>query len=867
MRAFFTFIILIVFSTLSAKAQNPLSPVNLLNPDLSQLELLTFQSVNDLRKDKELPDLAWDDVLKRAAKDHADYLIKEKKISHYQTGKGKRTPADRVKIHGGLIYTIVGENIVEIPLGVYLSVKGIKKSTITYQSSATTMAQLWKASSGHYKNIISPKYNCSAMAVSYDSANQRLIAVQVFGYCTTPSSRLNLPDHSAQLLELPEPKLPYNLKKYKYLPKKQKALDLFQNLKMDRGHLIGSYRTAKKIFRGRRSGISQEFIPLNQFDSTSKNFTSVPNRRNGLYELNGQLIKPVYRRKLLKYSRKNTDRNYIINTPIIRIKERTKEFIYPLESNGNEWEYNLFLIKSKRLVAYRTYLNIPGKLFNDTFPPLDLTPAYKEAKPERKFRLYHTYDTLQYKIFYSPGGIVIHPEKQEEIGKSMARKSGKIINVEAAAYASVEGDKISNDKLTSQRMEQFMQLIRPYKDSMVVNPKIKMREQWELLYKQITGTPLQTLKKMKIEEVRKYVNQHKDDTLLSTLLNEQRYIEFTMVWRNDLKEYLPTKTNLQIYDSLKRRISLAAKPDSKIINELEKAQLSLYYELSQKDIDSIVLPEVPSLERYPAFKYHELLFRYKVLRDLEDLEFYEKLHELARSKYFPSAYKSQAIYINLVFIYQKFISGELENFLNYSRVDCYKYIHSEFYFKKFRNMKCKRAKKPKPSNYYILKEIPQLISRGKAMKLSGFPENELWRYHYLYTIHTLYPFIPTHKEIFKMLPGIKKYYHPVDTILTEEERLKLAYLYCCFSRYKTAKNLLEPIATRQDPNIEALKLYVTLRYEDYTDEHEYIEMLIKEFPRLGKDEWCDLWFNPDYLNFLLLEDLKLKNFYNCNCNR
>jgi hypothetical protein len=66
---------------------------------------------------------------------------------------------------------------------------------------------------------------------------------------------------------------------------------------------------------------------------------------------------------------------------------------------------------------------------------------------------------------------------------------------------------------------------------------------------------------------------------------------------------------------------------------------------------------------------------------------------------------------------------------------------------------------------------------------------------------------------------------------------------------------------------EALKLYVTLLYDDYKDEHEYAEMLIREFHRLGKDEWCDLWFNPDYLNFLLLEDLKLKNFYNCNCGR
>src|SRR5690606_35411858 len=126
-------------------------------------------------------------------------------------------------------------------------------------------------------------------------------------------------------------------------------------------------------------------------------------------------------------------------------------------------------------------------------------------------------------------------------------------------------------------------MIYPYKDSIVVNPKISTREQWALFQQQITGTPLELLKKMKLEEVRNYVNQHKEDPLLSSLLDEQRYMEFTMIWRNDHKELLTAIGAAEVYDSLKSRVDLAASLNSNLINELEKAQLALYYELAQKE--------------------------------------------------------------------------------------------------------------------------------------------------------------------------------------------------------------------------------------------------------------------------------------------
>src|SRR5688572_23804532 len=165
-----TFLVVLIFVSIPSLAQVS-DEVSLQVPDLKKLEWLTHESVNTLRTDKTLSALAWDDVLYRAAKDQADFLIREKKISHTQKTKGKRTPAERVKIHGGTVFKIVGENIVAVSLGAQLSVKGRKLSTVTYHAAAHAMAQLWKSSAGHYKNILSKKYNCTALAITYDSLN------------------------------------------------------------------------------------------------------------------------------------------------------------------------------------------------------------------------------------------------------------------------------------------------------------------------------------------------------------------------------------------------------------------------------------------------------------------------------------------------------------------------------------------------------------------------------------------------------------------------------------------------------------------------------------------------------------------------
>ena len=862
---------LFITSMYTSNAQTLSNVVDLIQPDKSKLEWLTFVEVNKLRAKRRLSNLVWDDVLYRAAIDHAQYLILEDDLSHYQTTKGKKTPTERVKIHGGLVYTVFGENIVEITLGGEVTSKGITLSTVTYEAAANVMAALWKSSPGHYKNIISKNYNCTALAIAYNKNLQRLIAVQVFGFTNTPSTPEKLPDFSNYLLSLPTKKLPYKLKPSNQ--KNQKSAEAFSQLSFDRGYITGTYKSAKKIFKGRRSGISQEFIPLSQFDSASTEFSMVPNRRNALFELNGKLSKPIYRKQLLKYSRKRTVPTYYIKTKYIRLfKKPPLYFVYPLYTNEPETEFNIFLVKNKCLETYRTYSNIPSKLLETPFPSIEFKKPFKAQIEPDRYKIHVTYDTLRLKLFYTSGQIVLDSAQKATTTTAFNSIKGKITAVEIAAFASIEGNKESNEKLAKARMENFMTLVNPYLDTISIEPKFINQEQWRLFYKQIEKTRFQFLRKTKPDDIRTYVNVHISDTLLIHFLNEQRYLNVSLIYKQEYQEKFQTKTPIEKFDSLMIEFEKCEKPSQGLLSALEKAQLSVYNKWALTDSihhDSLAL-DVPNREKYPIFKYNQLMFEYTILGSVSDIHFYNKIHELGTSKYFPSSVKNDLIYNNLVLIYRSFISDDdLNKLISYNSIDNNNYRKEVFYLKKQKNKNRKNKKYTTlyPKEYFVLKELPSFISSGKKVQVPDFSENELWKYYYVYTIHSLYGFVPMHAEINKMLPGIKKYYHPNDAILTDSQRLELGYFYSAIKKYDIAKNLIKPIATRSDPNIEALKFYLTLMIDEFETQHEFENYLTSQFSRLGKKEWCDLWINPNYLNFLLLEDLKLKEFYNCNCDR
>lgn len=851
----------ILFIALTSVAQKPQQMnLDIGAPDFRSLELQTFNAVNDLRLQKKLVPLAWEDVLHRAAKDHASYLINEKKLMHDQRIKEKGSPSLRVKVHGGLSYTRIGENLVSVWLGVVVNVKGRRLSTQSYHSAANTMAQIWKASPKHYRNILNKGFNTTSVAVAYDPTSQRLVAVQVFGFTPQQLNASEHPDHSEALLTLPERKLPFGLKESKlFSSKDRKATTSFLRLNSFNGTLVGSYNTGKRAFKGRRSGIAIESIPLAQFDSKALDYHLARNRRNGLFPLNGDLHEPVYRREMLKFSRQNSPRKVYLNLRIFKIYKRGKVFFFPTDAGAAGT--NLFLIRKRKLITYVTPLALPAELFEEPMPALKFQNSFSDDPVKQQFKQVTKYDTLGIKVFYPLGIASIDTITTQQIIRTVQNIRAKIVTVGAWSYASVDGDMSQNHELAKQRVNFFMSVVKPYLDTVGIVPLVSSKEQWDLFLTQIKKHNLAHLKNVHRRELRNYANAHKNDSLISSLLAEQRFTLFKVVTRHDTLIPLPVVRAIDNYWRQKKKFESSNTKTASQAAVLEQAQLKAYGEMISKNgADRI---EIIESDRYPAFKYHELMFRYLVRGDATDEEFYAKLHALGQSKYLSTGLRKQLVFNNLVFIYKKYGNERhIWQMLDKDRLFCRLYRKSQFLARYKKSLQCWRDERLASDSYYMLKEFPQLIILSR--RASAQHSDSLAKYYTTSMIHALYhPTLP--KEIFSHVEKVSMLYHRNDKVLSVKARVKLALFYCAFRKFDDAKSLLAPEVDNAKPDPEAQKLFMTLQASAFKDQHDYIKYLIGEYPKLGRHEWCSIWTEGRYLSYLLLEDHTLKNFYNCNC--
>lgn len=829
--------------------------------DSDKIEKVTFQHVNMLRIEQGLPCFAWDETLYLAAQNHANYLLKKEALSHSQRDKRSKSPMDRVEMQGGFNYNAIGENLVAVTLGTQYLQNGQSLSTVTYHAAGRTMALMWKASSGHYKNIITPEYNTSGLAVAYDSISQRLIAVQVFGYSNASDEPRLRASNETKRLSDSAPLLPHRLKEYRPKPKDQTAMEGFKKLKIDRGYLVGEYKLAKKVFKGRRDGICQEFVPIADYDSASSSFVGEPNRRNGLHELNGRLSKPAYRRAMLKYSRQNGERPYVLETKWIKIKGKPKDFIYPLNPNSSSHEYNLFFIKDRRLLSMKTYMMVPSKSFDLAFPKMKYATSFNSYIPYETKQ--HTIqDTLSFRVYYKSMQTKIDSNRLAELQDELKQIDGTIISVEASAYASVEGDSMLNAELAKDRMKDFLCIAEPWTDQFDFHSQIRTGENWNLLFDQVENGPLAFISMMRHEEIREYLNKNASSNEVAALLDAQRYVEFQLISRHDtILDVHSQQHPADAYDSLLTVLGTIDALKSSFIKELEKAQLRYYYYLKQNDKENQEpLLAYPIIEKNPQFEYHDLIFRYTVRHELTDQELYAALHRIAYAEHFPSRLKKELLYNNQLLIYNSFEAGKLNKLV--SGLSCKQIRQEAFYFRAYEKVEC--GTHTTNSDLHVLSELPRFINLQK--RINRNPSTyELRQYYYLHSIATLNKRVPYDKNINRYLRGFEKYFHPNNEFLTDEERLKYAYFYGTINQHLKAKEIIEPIAVREVPHPKALKMYMALKFDDFNTEHEYSNYLISQFPRLGKEEWCDIWVNPEYFNAQLLENLRLKDFYNCNC--
>ena len=338
---------------------------DLINPDnlnLPFLEHLVKLQIDSVRIAHGLNPLYNDSLLFIAADDHANYLRKNRSMGHYQKSTAKKTPQDRIRYYGGGPEYISAENVISTFILTPTSSKKEKEKgrthvARTYRKAAWDMMDGWVNSPGHYKNIITPHWEVTGVAIEYDPKTNNLKGVQLFAKVKFQYEFKEDPElfpYSSG--KYPEPqelplrsKYPFKLKNpnkrqlfrfVKHLkgpspwdkndktqaPKKeirttlkqQDSLDFFtlpnaffpKGLPMGRSKMVHKGRqelfrtydpvTLAKALKRRKDGIAVEIVEYEPYHCGNPAYEKGYLRKNRNTVLTGQILEPVYKKEIMR---------------------------------------------------------------------------------------------------------------------------------------------------------------------------------------------------------------------------------------------------------------------------------------------------------------------------------------------------------------------------------------------------------------------------------------------------------------------------------------------------------------------------------------------------------------------------------------
>lgn len=164
---------------------SPNDTINFNDIDIQFLESLVKEQIDSIRRSHGLHSLRYDFSLNKASEDHAFYLMKHQEVSHHQKFYKKRNVLQRVAFFGAENVQKAGENVLwKHPRRKYVW-DAHKRSYrqqfyYTYHTLSQSIIKSWLNSPAHYKNLLTPNYQHTAVAIAFDSRSKDLTCVQVF---------------------------------------------------------------------------------------------------------------------------------------------------------------------------------------------------------------------------------------------------------------------------------------------------------------------------------------------------------------------------------------------------------------------------------------------------------------------------------------------------------------------------------------------------------------------------------------------------------------------------------------------------------------------------------------------------------------
>lgn len=844
--------------------------------DGKYLEHLIKNGIDSVRRNHNCSPLVNDSILYVAALDQSEYMLKNKRISHYQSNnRAKRTPQNRVEFYGAYLYN-VGENVAFVSTS--SQQKGAEFSTSTYGSIADALVEAWVNSPPHFKNIIAQEYEVTGLAIAVDTIENRIYSCQKFAHVEMkhhfeenkdffPYSNFT-PSTIASDFTMGNNEL---IKGYKYAHKlRHDKLDkckgcpdqytdspmMYLDYNEHKGFVlrIENAEFVKNVIRNKNDGLAIEIVTYDDYACGNNAYYTKPSRRNGQLKTNGTIIAPKFREELSKgYKKRKLNKElsffpYIFRKDSVNFFKRFGQFdvdkynseYFEIQlgkipkGSGRIMNYNLLIIKDKQICDSYYFTNYCGELFEE-YNPTEFIP-FTSSEDHYDFQTIR--DKTEFTVPFDQGDSNFDEDKILKPLKRVSAYDFIIDSVRIKAYSSIEGSKEINDALQVKRGRNISAIFQGLQEETIAK-KIETDINWEEFRSLLAGDRgLYKELQQSNESLKQKVDQHPE--IFAKQLNETRkgivHVNFHVIPNTKSLDYYIKNEWKVIHRQiiLKKRLREDYEDD---LDQITKLYKYTHWSVQQGHL----APEIFSQLPFPEIGHkHDEFRQLYVLFGIEYPEFFRTKKWVEDS----TMITNQLIKTDKVKLLEAFEYHKLRILVN----------------------------KFKEGGKFDAVIIDELLDSGN--KLQQFYENDPTAYENInkanfnlnmFAVNNLFYKTPrlSQENAVNSLSQIHSYYDQ-NNLLYDTLALKLAKMFIYFSSSHYAIQIIEPYNYKNE-TITTYLNEISYVHNSASFAAPYYQKLITDSKILPIDIWCNMFLKPCGIPFQAFDHEALRELYCSEC--
>jgi hypothetical protein len=569
MRFFFTLgLILIINTGFAAKtiadSSAGFTPLN--------FENYLLKALNDWRKMEGIDTLESNPVLYSTAEHHAAFMAIENKLETEEPNKKYKTTGDRSIHYGGT------RKVDEI---IYSTAIAQGSQEMSTSAVIEIVLNKWKEGKKERPLCLDGKFIFVGISCKLEKGGKKAFVSVVLGDYTS----FNTGAAKRNTLKVPFTKKYKKVKAPLDALKECKNCDKFKDWHMlvdglnvnEKGEIVLVYpnlKEIKKILKNPKDGFAIDIVQKAQYENPNYNVVDFNLINKGV-----MLKKPMYTDKIFTKNR--------------AISEKKGKVLYldvvlgkiPKKMN-RDFEVNLMILQEGKVckTLTKSYIEQGDQVSNNKLDLLLIPDSASYLKP--KFKPSAESTILNFIVPFEKNKSDYKESDIKPILDALKEPDFIIEGVYIFAYASIEGDSVSNANLQRKRGESIINTFKQmHKNDITAN--VKTNDSWDLFRLEMDGTAFNYLTEMPKQKTIKMINENKAlQDSLEPFLSKQRFAQVILDITYDIKGNKEQKYTLALLNKAIKKNEL--KTAYKIQYFLEEAVRDKKYPVSV--LDYVELP-------------------------------------------------------------------------------------------------------------------------------------------------------------------------------------------------------------------------------------------------------------------------------------